>query len=378
VNEARTLITGGMGFIGLKLTHQLLERGHTVTVLDSLSPQIHGTTVNAAAHTHPRLQFLKADITDSSALERVLEHVTTVVHLAAETGTAQSMYNVQHYNMVNSQGTAMLVEHLINQKHHVKKLVLASSRAIYGEGQYRCETHGLLTPPPRSLEALQQGQWEPLCPICQGTLERQATLETAMPTSASIYAATKFAQEDLVRIGCNAAGIAYSILRFQNVYGAGQSLHNPYTGILSIFSNRIRLKRSIPIFEDGLESRDFVHVSDVVAAIMQVLEVGTGDGGLFNVGSGVPTGVLDVANLLFNLFNGDEISRPIVSGQYRLGDIRHGYADLNRVKALGWEPRVNLETGLTEFCDWVRQQPLVDDRLDIALAELKQRNLGAS
>ena len=370
-----TLITGGLGFIGSRLAKRLVEQGEDVVIFDNASPQIHG--LNPSLPEHPRIQLLRGDITDLEAINAALDGVSAVVHLAAETGTAQSMYQIAHYNFVNSQGTALLMEALVNHKDAVKRVVLASSRSVYGEGAYTCVMHDMVTPQPRSFANLESQRWEPRCPVCQAAVTRMATPEEARIYPASIYAASKYAQEDLVRITCEASDIGSAILRFQNVYGAGQSLHNPYTGILSIFSTRIRQGLSIPIFEDGLESRDFVHVDDVVSALILALEHPQAAGQTFNVGSGVPTSVLEVANLLFKVFDGQEVSRPTVSGQFRVGDIRHGYANIEHISTfLGWQPMVSLEQGLSDFAEWVFSQPLPQDRLDAALAELSAKKLG--
>ncbi len=373
-----TLITGGLGFIGSRLAYELTARGEEVFLLDNLSPQIHGDKPVFPLLELPKIRFLQGDVTDLVALEVALAKAKAVVHLAAETGTAQSMYELAKYNAINSQGTALLLDYLVNKPHAVQKVVLASSRSVYGESAYLCAMDGMVTPHPRNYLALLNKQWNPVCPVCGGNIERMATPEQARVYPASIYAATKYAQEDLVRIACASASIAASILRFQNVYGAGQSLHNPYTGILSIFSTRIRKQKTIPIFEDGLESRDFVHVNDVVKAIIAALDSTDANSIVLNVGSGVPSSVLKVANLLFAALSGSEISRPTVSEQFRVGDIRHGYADIRQIqKILGWQPTVTLETGIAEFAAWVESQPLPEDRLDAALAELKAKRMGA-
>ncbi len=373
-----TLITGGLGFIGSRLALALVSRGEEVFLLDNLNTQIHGDNPIFSLLKLPQIRFLQGDVTDIAALKVALEGAKAVVHLAAETGTAQSMYELAKYNSINSQGTALLMDYLVNHPHSVQKVVLASSRSVYGEGAYLCGAHGMVTPHPRSYVTLEQKQWNPVCPLCGGLIERMATPEEARVYPASIYAATKYAQEDLVRIACASAGIGASMLRFQNVYGAGQSLHNPYTGILSIFSTRIRQQKTIPIFEDGLESRDFVHVSDVVNAIVMALDSSTANAEVLNVGSGVPTSVLEVANLLFTALNGKKISTPTISEQFRVGDIRHGYADIRRIETvLGWQPMVSLEMGIAEFAAWVESQPLPEDRLDAALAELKAKRMGA-
>jgi dTDP-L-rhamnose 4-epimerase len=257
-------------------------------------------------------------------------------------------------------------------------VLLASSRSVYGEGTYRCAGCGLVYPPIRSLDSLQAGQWEPLCPGCCGPIHPVATPETARTSPASVYAATKLAQEDLVRIAANALGIPFLIFRLQNVYGEGQSLNNPYTGILSIFSNRIRQGKVIALFEDGQESRDFVHVSDVSEAMALGLESDGGDGLTMNVGSGVQVTVDTVAQHLQRQFA--ESSTVLVSAQYRLGDIRHNFADISVIgQALRFSPNVPLEEGIARFVRWVRTQPIPEDGpedgLERANRELIERGL---
>jgi dTDP-L-rhamnose 4-epimerase len=370
------LITGGAGFIGTNLSRKLLADGYRITVLDNLSPQIHGAypQLDEPMLRDGRIQFIRADVRQSAVLENALKSVDAVIHLAAETGTAQSMYQIAHYNEVNTQATAQLLDILANKPHTVKKIVLASSRSIYGEGAYDCATHGTVFPGARSAAQLKNHQWDPLCPMCNGPLRAIPTPETARPSPASIYAATKYAQEDLIRIAGDSLGISTAILRFQNVYGAGQSLNNPYTGILSIFSTRIRRNMSLPIFEDGLESRDFVHVNDIVQAIQLAMENDAASGMTLNVGAGEPTSVLDIANLLVDALGGT--IRPEVTGQYRLGDIRHCYADLSQIRStLNFTPQVSLVRGIEEFAAWVSSQPLPEDGLDKANEELKKRKM---
>lgn len=370
------LVTGGAGFIGTNLVRKLLSDGYTVTVFDCLSAQIHGELPGALEPilNDERVKFIRADIRQVNALKSAIQCTDIIVHLAAETGTAQSMYQIAHYNDVNVQATAQLMDLLANNEHSVRKIVLASSRSIYGEGAYECTSHGKVYPGSRSAAQLRAHQWDPVCPFCSGPLLAIATLEIARPSPASIYAATKYAQEDLIRIAGDALGIGTTVLRFQNVYGAGQSLNNPYTGILSIFSTRIRRGMSLPIFEDGLESRDFVHVHDIVDAIQMALENDAANGCTFNVGAGQPTSVLEIANMLVDAFGGK--IRPEVTGQYRLGDIRHCYADLTEIRSkLGFEPKVSLADGINHFADWVRAQPLPEDGLDKANEELRKRKM---
>ena len=374
--SGRVLITGGLGFIGLELTRQLSSCGRVVRILDNLSPQIHGPVpaLGDKLPVHANVTVTRGDVVRREDLEGALQDIDQVVHLAAETGTGQSMYEIARYDQVNSYGTALLLDVLANRPHRVKKIVLSSSRSVYGEGQYRCESHGVVQPAPRTVARLQAAQWEAVCPACGAQVTPVATHETAIPRPASIYAATKLAQEELVRIACTAMSIPFVNLRFQNVYGPGQSLNNPYTGILSIFSTRIRRGADLPIFEDGKPSRDFVHVADVARAVVLSLESDRAAGATLNVGSGRPTSIRTVAEMLVEAFRAR--SRIEVTGQYRQGDIRHCYADMEAMReATGFQPGVTLEEGLRGFADWVATQPLPEDGLAQANQELQARGL---
>lgn len=376
------LITGGLGFIGLNLAAELVSTGHRVRLFDNLSPQIHGSlpTIDHPVLASDQIEVMRGDVISRTDLERSIDGVDAIVHLAAETGTGQSMYQMAHYNLVNSQATALLLEVLQQAtSHKVRKIVLASSRSVYGEGAFACPAcspEKTRFPEPRTREALAAHQWEPLCPDCGGQLKPVATSETAQIKPASIYAATKYAQEELIRIGAQAQGIASAVLRFQNVYGEGQSLNNPYTGILSIFSTRIRQGKSLPIFEDGSESRDFVHVTDVARAVALALKTDTGMFDIFNVGLGEAVSVMEIATKLVERLNGTVA--PHVTAEYRVGDIRHCYADITRAQAvLGYQPQVDINSGLDRFVAWVRTQPLPVDRLDQANEELRRHKLMA-
>ncbi len=374
------LVIGGAGFIGSHLAPLLVKSGYRVRILDVISVQVHGVVPHGLKWLESSgIEFVRGSVTDRRMLEASLEGVEHVVHLAAETGTGQSMYEVARYNEVNSQGTAVLLDLLANRRDlGVRRIVLASSRSVYGEGAYTCpacgDAMGRMFPGARPTAQLVAHRWEPLCPCCGGTLTAVPTREDDPVRPASIYAATKYAQEDLVRVACEALGIGYAILRLQNVYGEGQSLKNPYTGILSVFSTRIRRGQDLPIFEDGLESRDFVHVADVVQAMFLALTTAQSANTVINVGSGVPTSVLEVASLLSEALGHAPNIR--VTGEYRIGDIRHNVADVTRLREiLRHEPQISLERGLRRFCDWVLTQPLPEDLLGRANAELKARNL---
>lgn len=372
------LITGGAGFIGTHLAQMALEAGHQVRIFDNLSPQVHG---DHPAYLPPSgAEFVAGDVTVRDDLERAIEGVDTIVHLAAETGTGQSMYEIDRYYRVNVQGTGLLFDILANRDHRVGNVVLGSSRSVYGEGAYLCRTcdpaGARRFPQSRSPEQLAAHQWTPPCPECASEMEATATREDDRLAPASIYAATKLAQEDLVRVACPALGIAYTILRFQNVFGEGQSLKNPYTGILSIFSTRIRLGQSLPIFEDGEETRDFVHVEDVALALLRCTERPVRGGVTLNVGSGEASSIMSIARLLQRIM-GSEIE-PHVTGEYRVGDIRHNFADISRLESvIGFRPRVSVEQGMRRFAEWVQTQPVPEDLLARANAELKARKLMA-
>lgn len=369
------LITGGAGFIGREVTRLALDAGHRVRILDNLSPQIHGPDADFRAPQ--QVEFHRGDVTKREDLEGALAGIDTIIHLAAETGTGQSMYQIEHYYRVNVQGTALLFDLLANEDHDVQNVVLASSRSVYGEGAYLCRacdpTGKRCFPPPRTPAQLADHIWSPVCPDCNGALEPTATGEQDRLAPASIYAATKLAQEELTAVACAALGIAYSILRFQNVFGEGQSLSNPYTGLLSIFSTRIRLGLPLPIFEDGKETRDFIHVEDVATAVLACVERPQ-RGAILNVGSGEAVAIATVAQMLCSIM-GSPIE-PHVTGQYRVGDIRHNFADISALqKVTGFRPTIKLQQGLERFCKWVATQPVPPDLLDRANEELKARNL---
>lgn len=373
----KVLVTGGAGFIGSHLVPKLLASGCQVRVLDSLSPQIHGVLPRDLDWLEGEgIEFLRGDVTRREDWEAALNGVDAVVHLAAETGTGQSMYQVARYNEVNSQGTALMFDALGKMPGHaVKRVVLSSSRSIYGEGAYvHPQTGARLSPAARTGEQLQQNRWEPVCPESGEALELVATREDDLVCPASIYAATKYAQEDLVRIGCQSMGIGYAILRLQNVYGERQSLNNPYTGILSIFSTKIRRGSELPLFEDGEESRDFVHVEDVTDALLAAVLIDKAPDTAINVGSGIATSVRTVAEELSRAFG--KTPNVVVTGQFRIGDIRHNFADVTRLQQLlGLTPKVSLAQGLQRFASWVSSQPLPEDLLDKANQELRERKL---
>jgi len=371
------LITGGAGFIGSRLALQLIQRGHSVRVLDTLEKQIHGEDPQQSQlflSIQGKVDFIHGSVTNADDLRSALEGMDTVVHLAAETGTGQSMYAIQHYSDVNIGGTALLLDLIANHPFPIKKLVVASSRAVCGEGKYQCVEHGAVYPQSRSEKDMEAGDFSVHCPVCDIPAQLEATDEETPVSPSSVYGITKLNQEQMVLTVGRSLGISTLAYRYQNVYGPGQSLSNPYTGILSIFSTRIRNGSDINIFEDGKESRDFVFIDDVVDATIRGIEYEEPLVDVFNVGSGVPTDVMTIVNTLQELF-GKKVQVD-VSGQFRLGDIRHNFANLSKVqKVLGFKPSVNLEEGLKQFVDWVNGEALQKDRYEESLQELKEKGI---
>lgn len=369
----RILITGGAGFIGSRLAKKLKESRIDVVVLDNLSPQIHDVQSFADLESIG-VECILGDVCDRGMLDSALEGVDGVVHLAAETGTGQSMYDVDRYSRVNIQATATLMELVQSRKDSIKKIVVASSRAIFGEGAYLCGTHGKVFPNTRMESDMNKGDFEPKCPQCASIVSLTGSDESTPYQPSSFYGLTKQVQEQTCLMLGTSAGVPTTALRYQNVYGPGQSLKNPYTGILSIFSNLILNQSPINIFEDGLESRDFVYVSDVVDATVLALLEPESDGQVFNIGSGVATSVLDVVSKLFECY---KLTVPVeISGDYRIGDIRHNYADISKaINLLGFKPKVDFGVGITEFCRWVESMPIGESKYKKSIEELDKHGL---
>lgn len=371
------LITGGAGFIGSNLALRLIDKGYTVTVLDNLSPQIHGTNPTETSPLYlsikDKVNFILGSVTNEDDWKNALEGQDAIVHYAAETGTGQSMYEVKKYIDVNIGGTAILLDLLVNTDHNIKKVVVASSRSIYGEGKYRHPELGIVYPTERKEKDMLAGDFEVKYQDSQ-PLELLATSEDSKIHPSSVYGITKQNQEQMVMTVCPTIGIAPVAFRYQNVYGAGQSLSNPYTGILSIFSTQIRNGNGIKIFEDGKETRDFVYIDDVVDATIRGLEMEEANGEIFNVGTGEATDVLTVANTLINAYG---IDVPVtVTGNFRLGDIRHNFADLTKINSkLGFVPQVSFEQGIKKFTDWVNTQEVQEDKYQKSIDEMKAKGL---
>lgn len=373
----KVLITGGAGFIGSNVAKVLIKEGYEITILDNFLPQIHGNNNNLSEELEGRVNLIIGDVSDKSVLYAALQGQDAVIHYAAETGTGQSMYAVSHYTNVNIQATANLCDYIINEEHHIKSLIVASSRSIYGEGKYNSPEHGIVFPNSRTFNNVKES-FEVCCPKSgKYNLEVEATDESSIIHPSSFYGITKQVQEQMIILTAQIKNINGFALRYQNVYGPGQSLKNPYTGILSIFTRLALNNEDINIFEDGLESRDFVHIEDVVAATISCLKFEKKGQHILNVGSGIPTNVLEVAQEIVSYLKSE--SNIKISGTFREGDIRHNYADLNRINDLiGFEPKWSFKEGLYSFIDWaLLQNDIPKDTSDYkkSLIELEEKGL---
>ncbi len=374
----RVLVTGGAGFIGSALAERLVAEGHDVTVLDSLLEQVHGPD----PHSSPlfrklpqAVRFVRGDVTDRAVLATALAGQEAVVHLAAETGTGQSMYRIEHYARVNVGGTALLLDLLANEPHEVRRIVVASSRAIYGEGRYLTADGRAVFPGPRTRSAMEAGRFAPEVPGA-GPIEAAPTDEESRLHPTSVYGITKQVQEQLVLTAGGALGLEAVALRFQNVYGPGQSLANPYTGILSIFANRILAGEPLNIFEDGHESRDFVFVDDAVEATCLALFAPAAPGHAFNVGTGRAVSVIEVAETLMAALGRRVPAR--ITGQFRVGDIRHALACTRLARErLGFTARVPFEEGAARLARWAAGEGPRDAGYEESLAEMRRKGLMA-
>jgi dTDP-L-rhamnose 4-epimerase len=372
IKPKKILVTGGAGFIGSHLVDALVERDHSVRVLDALVEQVHQN--QAPAHLNPAAEFLQGEICDRELLRSALKDVQVVFHQAAEVGVGQSMYEPVRYMKANTLGTTMLLEEITKSGSRVEKLIVASSMSIYGEGEYECERCGRVAPRLRTPQQLAAREWNLVCPQCNGAIEPVPTTETKPLFPGSIYAISKQDQEQL----CLVMGRAYNIptvaLRYFNVYGTRQALSNPYTGLCAIFSSRLLNDRSPLIFEDGEQSRDLVHVSDIVEANLLAMDRKEADFEAINIGTGQSLTVNQVATVLAQGMGKEEI-RGQITGRYREGDIRHCFADISKArKLLGYSPKVRLEDGMQELLAWVKEQT-AEDRVPEMEKELAARNL---
>jgi len=368
------LITGGAGFIGSNLALKLIENGCLVTVLDNLSPQVHDENSPLYNSIKDKVNFINGTVLSYDDWKEALENIEVVVHLAAETGTGQSMYEIEKYTDVNIKGSSIFLDILANEEHSVKKMIIASSRSIYGEGKYECIVHGVVYPAERQDRDMANGDFNVKCPGCNIDVKLLATDEKSKIHPSSIYGVTKQVQEQMFLTMGKSLNIPAVAFRYQNVYGPGQSLSNPYTGILSIFSTRIKNNNDINIFEDGKESRDFVYIDDVVDATVLGIENDEANYEVFNVGLGEAVDVITVANTLVKEYSSD--SKIIISGSYRLGDIRDNYADLAKIKEkLDFKPKIGFKEGVGRFAQWVEGQEIADDKYQKSIDEMGEKGL---
>jgi dTDP-L-rhamnose 4-epimerase len=365
------LITGGAGFIASHLADELLRSGHHVRALDNLDPQVHGSDRERPDYLHDDIELIVGDVRDADDLHRALRGVDVVYHFAAAVGVGQSMYEIEHYTDVNNVGTAALLEAIIERP--VDRLIVASSMSIYGEGLYRAPDGRLVECAERTREQFACGDWEVRGPDGE-RLSPLPTPESKRPALASVYALSKFDQERLCLMIGEAYGVPTVALRFFNVYGPRQALSNPYTGVLAIFASRLLNDRAPAIFEDGEQRRDFVSVHDVAVACRLALEVDDARGKVFNIGSGQSYTIREIAERV-SAAVGKGYIEPEISGQYRVGDIRHCFADISRARGvLGYTPHVTLDDGLVELAQWLDGQR-AEDRVTQAREELAARGL---
>ena len=367
------LVTGGAGFVGSHLVDGLLAAGHNVRVFDNITPQVHGDSV--PGYLSREAELMRGDMQDAPAVRRALEGIDLVFHMAAAVGVGQSMYEISHYMGTNTQGTAILLQELLNRSSKVQKLVLASSMSIYGEGKYLCAQCGNMAPGLRANEQLKAKDWEMPCPNCREALTPIPTDETKPLQCSSIYALSKKDQEEMSLLFGRTYGLPVVALRFFNIYGPRQALSNPYTGVAAIFASRLLNGNRPLVFEDGRQMRDFVNIHDIVQANLLAMDSSGADGMALNVGSGEPISIREVAATLGDALQSD--ATPELTGKYRAGDIRHCFADISAArKYLGYAPRVRFAEGVKELVGWLRlQQP--QDRAAEAIAQLSNFGLAA-
>lgn len=355
----RILITGGAGFVGSHLADGLLQRGHSVRILDNFTPQVHGDKL--PFYLARQVEIIRSDVRNPASVQSALEGIDVVYHFAAAVGVGQSMYEISRYVGINVLGTAELLQAVLDSKRMPEKLIVASSMSIYGEGRYVCsQCHQPQSPSVRSAVQLKGGLWDIHCEICGGILEPAPTDETKSSNTNSIYALTKRDQEELCLIFGRTYGVPVTALRFFNIYGTRQALSNPYTGVAANFASRL-INGQVPIvFEDGCQMRDFVNVRDIVNANLLVMERPESDGEVINVGCGKPISIRHVADILAGVLRKDV--EPVITGKYRAGDIRHCYADISKARRLlGYEPKVTHEAGFAELADWLSGQTARDN-----------------
>lgn len=368
----KILVTGGAGFIGSFLVDRLIQEGHTVRVYDNLDPQVH-LHQKKPSYVSQEAEFIQGDVRDYDALAKAIEGMEIIFHEAAAVGVGQSQYQIKHYMDVNTGGTANLLDILANRKHRVEKIMVAASMSSYGEGGYRCTQCGEVRPPVRSEKQLAKKHWELVCPQCQSVLMPIPIAETAERQCQSLYALSKMDQEEMVLNFAKTYHIPAVALRYFNVYGPRQSLSNPYTGVAAIFMSRIKNNHSPVVYEDGLQTRDFISVHDIVEANILAMSKKEADYDVFNVGSGQQLTILDIAQVLIQLYG--STLQPQVTEQFRKGDIRHCIADISKIKmTLNFKPKVSFQDGMKELIRYSQEVEAID-LFDKASQELRARGL---
>lgn len=368
------LITGGAGFIGSHFGDLLLANGYTVTAYDNLDQQVHGDNASRPEYLNKEIELIVGDVRDASAFSKALEGKDILVHFAAAVGVGQSMYEITRYTSINTMGAAVVLEEVIKHKDHLKKMLVASSMSIYGEGLYRCSNCGEITPKLRKTEQLAKRNWNMLCPVCNSPCTPAPTPESKPLYPTSIYAVNKRDHEEMFLAIGDAYNIPTTAMRFFNVYGDRQALSNPYTGVGAIFASRLLNKKPPVVFEDGGQSRDFIHVRDIAKGCLLALESNNSNREVFNLGTGRKLSIMDVGKAIAK-----ELKQPIdnfiINNQYRAGDIRHCYADITKAQELlGFKASTVFESGVSELCNWVASQTATD-MVDKATDELQKRGL---
>ncbi|MBN2454480.1 SDR family NAD(P)-dependent oxidoreductase [Candidatus Woesearchaeota archaeon] len=367
----KVLVTGGAGFIGSFIVDELLKKGHDVTVFDNLTEQVHRG--KKPSYLNKEAKFIKGDVSDYGQFRQAVADSEIVFHQASAVGVGQSMYEIKHYCDANVMGTANLLHIIANENHSIKKILVAASMSSYGEGAYECAKCGIVYPPLRPEKQMREKVWELLCPNCSSKLKPIPTPESKPLHQNSIYAITKSTQEQITLTVGKAYGVPSVSLRYFNVYGPRQSLSNPYTGVAAIFMSRIKNGNSPVIFEDGLQTRDFISVHDVARANLMAMESKSADYQAFNVGSGNPKTIKGIAETLAKLY-GKKIS-PKITEKFRKGDVRHCFADTSKIESkLGFKTQVSFEDGMTELAGWAEKEEAVD-MLEKAESEMKSKGL---
>ncbi len=370
----RVLITGGAGFIGSHLADLFLEKGYDVKAYDNLDPQVHGPDAERPEYLNSEVQLVVGDVRDGDSFAEALKDCSILVHLAAAVGVGQSMYEITRYTSINTMGAAVVLEEAVKQKDSIEKMLVASSMSIYGEGLYRCSSCGELTPRLRPAAQLASRQWEMLCPECGKPCEPVPTPETKPLHPTSVYAVNKRDHEELFLSVGDAYGIPSTAMRFFNVYGERQALSNPYTGVGAIFASRLLNGNPPVVFEDGGQSRDFIHVHDIARGCIKAIESSSSNGRVYNLGTGRKLSIMQVGKAIAEAL-GRRSDNFIIRNQYRAGDIRHCYADVSRAaEEIGFKAETVFEDGVAELCEWVASQTATD-MVDKATEELQRRGL---